>query len=150
MVLRCIIEKEEPDGQKITNIFTSSSKQKVIFNRRSTRQFISSSEADLDRNIKSLEGMPSGFRVREIVSLTLVSTPLPPILGGCGYILKRTKKYSERRGLFDIDGPPGSKRCLQDAILFSIFGKEAFSDIRSQNILFSWKLLLFVQERSDL
>ena len=70
-----------------------------------------------------------GWRVSEISSLTLVSTPAPSLVGGCGDVILNNKTTAQKRGLFEINSADG-KTCLMDAILFSIFGVERFREIR--------------------
>ena len=128
LVLRCIIEKEESDGSFISKLYTSSSKQKIVFDKKSCLLFLHSSKEDLHLNMSKLELVPSGYRIREISSITLVTTPAPPILGACADTLIWSKSKIERRGLAEIKGK--DNRCLQQSILYSMYAKEVFSKMR--------------------
>ena len=128
LILRCIIEKEEQDGSLISKLYTSSSKQKVVFDKKSSLLFLHSSKEDLHLNMTKLELVPSGYRIREISSITLVTTPAPPILGACSDTLSWSKTKIERRGLAEIRGK--DSRCLQESILYAMYAKEVFSKMR--------------------
>ena len=89
----------------------------------------------VSNTIASLHSFPSGFKIEEITTLTLVTCPLPDFRGGCGEALRAAHELRERRGLKMIDeeviaGEQG-KMCLRDSILYGLYAKEAFGKIRA-------------------
>ena len=136
-VLRTIIEKTEIDGSKITKDYTSRTPVYTLMSnsdfKQKSNEIFSQTINSLSSNIELLERTPSGFKVREIISLTIVSTPLPSIKGGCKDSMLSLSK-GEKRGLFEIRS--NQKKCLRDSILFSYHGKSIFKEIRHDNMKF--------------
>lgn len=130
IIARVVIEKTEENGTIIRKPFESTTNLTKLSDIYTIRQFIRKSQDRLQRNLTILEGTPSGFRVSEISSLTISTSPAPSFRGGCGEILDTSTTAIMRRGLFKISGD--GEGCLIDSILFSLFSKELFSEIRRE------------------
>ena len=130
IVARTVIEKKEADGKIFRKPFETTTRISKVRDIYTIRQFIRRGQDSLQSYLTILEGTPSGFTVSEITSLTIATSPAPAFRGGCGQILDTSIPAAMRRGLYKIDGD--GEGCLVDAILFSLFSKDLFKEIRSE------------------
>ena len=129
LLCRSIIQKQD-EGDTITKEYISQTPNIICGSSKNIENAIEQFIVATNRNLANLHSTPSGYRLLEVTSLTLMSTFIPDIRGGCGQYLNEMHKTSERRGLIaikssdDIDGDSeGNNMCLKDAILFQIYGK---------------------------
>ena len=118
----------------ITKEFISTSASERCGSSENIENAINRFVAATDKNLASLHGMPSGYKVLEVTSLTLITTFIPDIRGGCGEYLSTLHKKSERRGLVVIkskhhDPEKSNNTCFKDAVLYQIMAKEIMEKI---------------------
>ena len=133
MVVRSVIQKFDGDDL-ITKEFTSTSDNRPCGSSDGIENAINHFVSSTDKNLAKMHSMPSGYRLLEVTSLTLITTFIPDIRGGCGEYLSSLHKKSERRGLAVIkskhlDPEKASNTCFKDAVLYQIMAKEIMKEI---------------------
>ena len=125
LLARSVIEKFD-EGDSIVKEFISQSSNMTCGTSESIEDAIEHFIISTGRNLANLNSTPSGYSLVEVTSLTLITTYVPDIRGGCGEYLSSIHKKSERRGLFPIKSKEdfGQNQCFKDAVLFQVFGKD--------------------------
>ena len=101
LLCRSIIQKQD-EGDTITKEYISQTPNIICGSSKNIENAIEQFIVATNRNLANLHSTPSGYRLLEVTSLTLMSTFIPDIRGGCGQYLNEMHKTSERRGLIAI------------------------------------------------
>ena len=133
LLARSVIQKFD-EGDTIIKEFISQSSNITCGTSENIENAIQHFVDSTDRNLTNLHSTPSGYSLLEVTSLTLITTFVPDIRGGCGEYLSSLHKKSERRGLFPIKSKEdlGQDQCFKDAVLFQVFGKDIMKKLIAQ------------------
>ena len=93
MVVRSVIQKFDGDDL-ITKEFTSTSDNRPCGSSDGIENAINHFVSSTDKNLAKMHSMPSGYRLLEVTSLTLITTFIPDIRGGCGAIGRARDKVT--------------------------------------------------------
>lgn len=86
LLARSVIEKFD-EGDSIVKEFISQSSNKTCGTSESIEDAIEHFIISTGRNLANLNSTPSGYSLVEVTSLTLITTYVPDIRGGCGEYL---------------------------------------------------------------
>ena len=137
LLCRSIIQKFD-EGDIITKEYISQTTAITCGSSKNIEDAIDHFITSMNRNWANLHATPSGYRLLEINSLTLMTTFVPDLRGGCGEYLNQMHKSSERRGLLAIKSSyyteefEDNQMCLKDAVLFQVYGKEIMKKLISK------------------
>jgi hypothetical protein len=120
MLCRGIIQKIEGEDT-ITREYISQTPTMTCSTHKNINNSLVEMIGNMGKNWANLHATPSGYKLLEVTSITLITAYIPDIRGGCGKFLNTKHKSGVTRGLFPIineDSEEENQMCFKDAILF--------------------------------